>query len=380
MQTFLAGLVPEMRKVKMDKITNAVKHFKLCGEIKEFIPYGSGHINDTFRIVCIDKNNNDRKRKYILQSVNNQVFKEPKKVMENIERVTSYLLSLANEEREVLTLIPTIDDKTYYEDENGYFWRMYDFINDSICIDRIESDEDFYQSAVAFGTFQRLLTNFPAETLHETIPNFHNTPIRYNDFLKALENDSFGRAANVKDEIDFIKERADFYNILLDNNKQGKLPLRVSHNDTKSNNVMLDINTRKPLCVIDLDTIMPGFSVTDFGDSIRFGASTAAEDEKDLSKVTLNVHLFEVYTKGFLKGCGGQLLDSEIMLLPEGSKMMTIECGIRFLTDYLSGDTYFKTSYPEHNLDRCRTQLKLVSEMEKNWDTLKGIVKQYCKA
>lgn len=377
---FLAGLVLEMRKVKMDKITNALKHFKLCGEVKEFIPYGNGHINDTFLIVCIDKNNNDRNRKYILQSVNKQVFKEPKKVMENIERVTSYLLPLANEAREVLTYIPTIDDKSYYEDANGCFWRMYDFINDSICIDRIESDEDFYQSAVAFGNFQRLLTNFPAETLHETIPNFHNTPIRYNDFLKAVENDSFGRAANVKDEIDFIKERADFYSILLDNNKQGKLPLRVSHNDTKSNNVMLDINTRKPLCVIDLDTIMPGFSVTDFGDSIRFGASTAAEDEKDLSKVTLNVHLFEVYTKGFLKGCGGQLLDSEIMLLPEGSKMMTIECGIRFLTDYLSGDTYFKTSYPEHNLDRCRTQLKLVSEMEKNWDTLKGIVKQYCKA
>lgn len=377
---FLAGLVLEMRKVKMDKITNALKHFKLCGEVKEFIPYGNGHINDTFLIVCIDKNNNDRDRKYILQSVNKQVFKEPKKVMENIEKVTSYLLPLANEAREVLTYIPTIDDKSYYEDENGCFWRMYDFINDSICIDRIESDEDFYQSAVAFGNFQRLLTNFPAETLHEIIPNFHNTPIRYNDFLKAVENDSFGRAANVKDEIDFIKERADFYSILLDNNKQGKLPLRVSHNDTKSNNVMLDINTRKPLCVIDLDTIMPGFSVTDFGDSIRFGASTAAEDEKDLSKVTLNVHLFEVYTKGFLKGCGGQLLDSEIMLLPEGSKMMTIECGIRFLTDYLSGDTYFKTSYPEHNLDRCRTQLKLVSEMEKNWDTLKGIVKQYCKA
>ncbi len=360
----------------MEQIAKAVKNFKLCGDVRGFIPYGNGHINDTFKVVC-DNGANDRE--YILQSVNNNVFKEPEKVMENIEKVTKYIRPFVKEDREALTLVPTIYGKTFYKDENGYFWRMYDFITDSVCIDRIESDEDFYQSAVAFGNFQRMLTDFPAETLHETIPNFHNTPSRYNDFLKALEEDKCGRAEGVKKEIEFIKARKDFYSVLIDSNKEGKLPLRVSHNDTKSNNVMLDATTRKPLCVIDLDTIMPGFSVTDFGDSIRFGAITAAEDEKDLSKVNLDLHLFEVYTKGFLEGCGDQLLDTEIMLLPEGSKMMTIECGMRFLTDYLVGDTYFKTHYPEHNLDRCRTQLKLVAEMEKHWDDMKNIVKQYCK-
>lgn len=361
----------------MEQIANAVKHFSLCGEVRGFIPYGNGHINDTFKVVCNDENNIDRE--YILQSVNNNVFKEPQKVMENIEKVTTYLRQFVEDEREVLSLIPTLDGKTYYEDENGFFWRMYNFITDSVCIDRIESDEDFYQSAVAFGNFQRMLTNFPAETLHETIPNFHNTPSRYRDFLKAVEEDKCGRAASVKEEIEFIKAREAFYSVLLDSNKEGKLPLRVSHNDTKSNNVMLDAKTRKPLCVIDLDTIMPGFSVTDFGDSIRFGANTAAEDEKDLSKVQLDLHLFEVYAKGFLEGCDGQLGDDEIMLLPEGAKMMTIECGMRFLADYLAGDTYFKIHYPEQNLDRCHTQLKLVAEMEAHWDEMKNIVKQYCK-
>ncbi len=361
----------------MEQIANAVKKFKLCGFVRGFIPYGNGHINDTFKVVCNDENNNDVA--YILQAVNSNVFKEPKKVMENIERVTTYLRKFAKEDREVLSLIPTVDGKVYYEDENGYFWRMYNFIGDSVCIDRIESDEDFYQSAVAFGNFQRMLSDFPADTLHETIPNFHNTPKRYKDFLAAVNEDKCGRAAGVSKEIEFVKSRESFYSILLDANKAGNLPLRVSHNDTKSNNVMLDAKTHKPLCVVDLDTIMPGFSVTDFGDSIRFGASTAAEDEKDLSKVRLDLHLFEVYAKGFLEGSGGQLTNEEIMYLPEGSKMMTIECGMRFLADYLSGDTYFKTDYPEHNLDRCRTQFKLVAEMEEHWDEMKNIVKQYCK-
>lgn len=224
-----------------------------------------------------------------------------------------------------------------------------------------------------------MLDEFPAERLYETIPDFHNTPKRYENFLKAVENDYKSRAKNVLSEIEFINDRKDFYSILIDNNKRGELPLRVSHNDTKCNNVMLDEKTHQALCVIDLDTIMPGFSVTDFGDAIRFGASTASEDEKDLSKVNLSIEMFKAYTKGFLKGCGGKLPDSEIMLLPEGAKMMTIECGMRFLTDYLEGDTYFKTAYPNHNLDRCRTQLKLVASMEEHWDELKEIVKQYCK-
>ncbi len=366
-----------MRKANLEQISNAINNFKLCGNVRGAIPYGNGHINDTFKIITVEDDGTEHL--YILQSVNNNVFKKPEQVLANIESVTNYLKGIVESPREVLVLAKTYNDTTYYKDKDGYFWRIYDFVTDSICLDRVDDTEDFYQCALAFGKFQKYLTDFPADTLYETIPDFHNTPKRYENFLKAVEEDKMGRAASVKEEIEFVKARKEFYSVLLDSNKEGKLPLRVSHNDTKSNNVMLDSKTRKALCVIDLDTIMPGFSVTDFGDAIRFGASTAEEDEKDLSKVNMDINMFEIYTKGFLDGCDGQLPDSEIMLLPEGAKMMTIECGMRFLTDYLEGDTYFKTHYPEHNLDRCRTQLKLVADMESKWDKMKAIVKAHCK-
>ena len=366
-----------MRKANLEQVVNAIRNFDLKGKVMGCLPYGNGHINDTFLLICVDEDG--KERKYVLQSVNNNVFKKPEQVMQNIEKVTEYLRNVVSDPREVLTLVKTFNGQTYYKDKDGRCWRVYDFVTDSVCIERIEEISDFYQCAVAFGKFQRYLTDFPAETLYETIPDFHNTPKRYENFLKAVEEDKCGRLASVKEEVEFVKARKDFYSVLLDSNKEGKLPLRVSHNDTKSNNVMLDEKTHDALCVIDLDTIMPGFSVTDFGDSIRFGASTADEDEKDLSKVSMSLDMFKVYTEGFLEGCGGQLPDSEIMLLPEGAKMMTIECGMRFLTDYLEGDTYFKTSYPEHNLDRCRTQFKLVADMEEKWDEMKNTVKQFCK-
>lgn len=361
----------------MEQITNAILNFKLNGYPRSVTPYGNGHINDTFLVICVDDEGNSYR--YILQAVNSNVFKIPSQVMENIVKVTDFLKEVAESPREVLVVVRTFSDGIHYKDKDGYFWRMYEFVEDSICLDRPENIEDFYQCAVAFGKFQRYLADFPADTLHETIPDFHNTPKRFNDFLNAVNADKCGRVASVQKEIDFIKERAEFYSVLIDSNKNGTLPLRVSHNDTKSNNVMLDYETHKALCVIDLDTIMPGFSVTDFGDAIRFGASTAAEDEKDLSKVSMDIEMFRIYAKGFLEGCAGQLLDSEIMLLPEGAKMMTIECGMRFLADYLEGDTYFKTAYAEHNLDRCRTQLKLVADMEEKWQQMKDIVKEYCK-
>ena len=366
-----------MRRTDLEQILNAIKNFKLEGKVRGCIPYGNGHINDTFLIVTDDKKG--QKCRYILQSVNNNVFKEPVQVMKNIEKVTEYLKGIVSNPREVLNLVPTYNGSSYYMDRDGYCWRIYDFVTNAICVERPDDMKDFYQCAVAFGKFQRYLTDFPADTLYETIPDFHNTPKRYNDFLNAVEKDVCSRAAGVQNEIKFLKERKDFYSILLDRLEEGKLPLRVSHNDTKSNNVMLDAVTHEALCVIDLDTIMPGFSVTDFGDAIRFGASTAEEDETDLSKVSLDVNMFEIYTKGFLEGCGGELPVEEVMLLPEGAKMMTIECGMRFLTDYLQGDTYFKTEYAEHNLARCRTQFKLVQEMEKHWDELKSIVEKYCK-
>lgn len=355
---------------------NALEHFKTSGILKSCEPYGNGHINDTYSAAY--KTDNGEKR-YILQAVNTDVFKEPDKLMSNIEKVTAFLREKGCGERETLSLVKTRDDKAYYTDSDNNCWRMYDFIENSICLELPESNEDFYQCAVAFGRFQKFLDDFPVNELYETIPDFHNTPKRFADFIAAVERDALGRAKNVQDEIEFIKARSSFYSVLIDSERQGILPLRVSHNDTKSNNVMLDKATRKALCVIDLDTVMPGYSVTDFGDSIRFGASTAAEDEKDLSKVHFSLEKFKTYAAGYLDGCGGMLKNSEIMLLPEGAKMMTIECGMRFLADYLDGDTYFKTAYAEHNLVRCRTQLKLVSEMEENWDEMKNTVEGFCR-
>ena len=352
-----------------------IENFDLQGTFYSVNPYGNGHINDTFLAITMDEN---QSKKYILQKVNSNVFKRPEQVLANIEKVTAFLKVRAGSEREVLSLIPTKDGGTFIKDEHGDVWRMYDFIENSICLDIVDNEQDFYECAYAFGKFQRDLRHFPAETLYDTIPNFHNTPIRYGTFLRAVNVDKCKRAAGVKEEIDFVVARQDFYSVLIDAEERGELPLRVTHNDTKSNNVMLDKTTRKALCVIDLDTIMPGYSVTDFGDAIRFGASTAAEDEKDLSKVHFSLELFKSYARGYMAGCGGKLKPEEIMLMPEGAKMMTIECGMRFLTDYLEGDTYFKTAYPEHNLVRARTQFKLVKEMEEQWDKMKEEVKQYC--
>lgn len=360
--------------VSENQAIKIAEKFMLPGNIVSIKPYGNGHINSTFLIIC---NASDRTRRYILQEVNKNVFKNPERVMMNIEKVIAYLRERCTDQRSVMSLIPNEAGAFYYTDADGSCWRVFDFIENAVCLERPESDEDFRQCAVAFGRFQRDLNEFPAESLFETIPNFHNTPKRYADFLAAVEADVCGRAAGVEKEIDFLKERADFYSVLNDANSAGILPLRVTHNDTKSNNVMLDDETRHALCVIDLDTIMPGFSVTDFGDAIRFGANTAAEDEKNVALVSLDLDLYEAYADGFIEGCGGLLSKDEIMLCPEGAKMMTIECGMRFLADYLSGDTYFKTSYPEHNLVRCRTQLALVADMEAKWEQMKKIIEKY---
>lgn len=352
-----------------------VSKFRIDDSIRSVESFGNGHINHTFVVNAVNMCGYDKR--YILQAVNKNVFRDGEGLMSNVEKVTSYLRPTAEDPRSVMNIIPTVDGKNCYTDDEGTCWRVYDFIEDSVCLERVETPEDFYECAFGFGDFQRKLKDFPVDTLIEVIPDFHNTPKRYQTFLKAVEEDVCGRAASVKAEIDFVISEEAFYSVLYDNLAAGKLPLRVTHNDTKINNVMLDAKTRKALCVIDLDTIMPGFSVNDFGDAIRFGANTAAEDEKDLSKVSLDLDLFDIYTKGFLDGCGGGLEESEVMLLPEGAKMMTIECGMRFLTDYLQGDVYFKTAYEGHNLDRCRTQLELVKDMNRKWDQMKAIVKKY---
>ena len=254
---------------------------------------------------------------------------------------------------------------------------MHPFVEGTVCLQAVEDPEQFYQSAVAFGNFQRLLAGYDASTLHETIAKFHDTRNRFANFKKALEADACGRARDVQPEIDFVLAREKDCAVLMDQLEAGKLPLRVTHNDTKLNNILMDKKTGTGICVIDLDTVMPGLALNDFGDSIRFGANHCAEDEKDLSKVNFDLDLFEIYTKGFLEAAGDALTAAEKENLPWGAKLMTLECGIRFLTDYLEGDHYFRVHREGQNLDRCRTQFKLVSDMEANWDKMSAIVAKY---
>ena len=327
--------------------------------------FGHGHINHTLKVVT------DTGDIYILQKINKYVFKDPVKLMENAAAVTEFLRKKVERPENALEFIPTADGSFCYEDPQGEFWRMYRFVG-GFCLEAPESPEDFYQSAIAFGQFQYQLADFPAETLTETIPEFHNTIDRYRIFRDVLERDPMGRAAEVRQEIQFLLDREDRAGTLQRMRESGELPLRVTHNDTKLNNVLLDKNTRTPLCVLDLDTVMPGLSAYDFGDSIRFGAATAAEDEKDLSKMTVDLDLFRIYTEGFVKACP-TLTPMELKMLPMGAWTMTLEVGLRFLTDYLDGDHYFKTAYAGHNLDRSRTQLKLVWDMEQKWAKMEEI-------
>lgn len=361
-------------------VKEAVDNIAFEGEFIDLKPYGSGHINDTFLLRYRLDNGNEEK--YILQRINQNVFKNPREVMENVDAVTSFIrqkLILEGKDpmRETLNIIKTHNNDVVFEDSSGEFWRGYYFIKDSLGLEVVEKPEHFYQSALSFGVFQSQLADFPAHTLHATIKDFHNTPKRFETFKKAVEEDVMNRAQNVRKEIEFVKDREAFTHTLRNLYEKGALPLKVTHNDTKLNNVLFDKETEKGLCVIDLDTVMPGFSLDDFGDSIRFGATTGAEDEPDLSKVNFSLELYDLYTKGFLEGADGSLSDLEVSLFPEGAKMMTLECGMRFLTDYLQGDVYFKTAYDNHNLDRTRTQFKLVQDMEEQWDAMKAVSEKY---
>ncbi len=340
----------------------------------ECIPWGDGHINDTYRVTGL--NGAGEEKHYILQRINTTIFRDVDQVMQNIQGVTSFLRGFAGDPREVMQLVCTREGSAYYRDAQGGCWRLYIFVEDSLCLKTPESTEDFRQCALAFGRFQNMLKDFPVEQLSETIPDFHNTPKRFARLMDAVARDPLGRAAQVRQEIAFAVAREDFYSILTDLNAKGVLPTRVTHNDTKINNVLLDKDTRRALCVIDLDTVMPGLAANDFGDSIRSGAVTAKEDEADLSKIHLDLTMYRAFLEGFLEGCGGQLTPEEIRCLPIGAKMMTAECGIRFLTDYLEGDTYFKIHYPEHNLVRCRSQFKLVADMEAKWEQMTALTAQ----
>ena len=344
--------------------------FRLNGRPVSCDPYGEGHINLTFLAVT------DTGKRYILQRLSRAAFHDIPGLMGNVAAVTEFLAARSPDPRSSLHLIPTLDGRSFCRDSEGEFWRVYDFVEDSLCLQTPETPEDFYQSAVAFGQFQCRLRDFPAETLCETIPNFHNTPDRYRKFHLAADADAAGRLSSVLPEVRFLLEREEKAGTLQRLREGGELPVRVTHNDTKLNNVMLDAVTRKALCVIDLDTVMPGLVAYDFGDSIRFGASTAPEDEKDLSRVEMSLDLYETYARGFIPACGG-LTAAELESLPLGAWTMTLENGLRFLTDYLEGDHYYHITRPEHNLDRCRTQLKLVSDMEQKWDPMTAIIRSF---
>lgn len=329
--------------------------------------FGHGHINSTFKVTT------DTGAEYVLQRINKYVFKNPIWVMNNASSVTNYLRQRVADPRMTLHFIPNTQGEYYFRDAEGEFWRMYDFVG-GFSLDTPETDEDFYQSALAFGRFQQMLSDYPAYTLFETIPNFHNTVDRYAQFKESVGIDSVGRVQQVQADIDFLLEREALGSTLQKMLQVGLLPLRVTHNDTKLNNVLLDKETRKSLCVLDLDTVMPGSSLYDFGDAIRFGAATALEDEPDTSKMKLNLHMFEVFTRGFLEAAPS-LTAMEVVMLPMGALVITLEQAVRFLKDYIDGDLYFnKIAYPEHNLVRARSQMALVADMQQKWAEMNRIV------
>ena len=348
---------------------NLAANFRLDGHPVRYEPLGEGHINSTYLLV------DDRGSRYAFQKINDSIFKDVPALMENIRLVTEYQRTIDPDPRHSLILIPAKDGRCFYQDETGYY-RVYRFVENTVCLQKVETKQEFFLSAQAFGAFQNQMAGFDASRLSETIPKFHDTFNRVNNLRIAAEKDVKGRFKEVRAEYEFAMARAEEAKQMLSLLDEGRLKLRVTHNDTKLNNVLFDAATRKPICIIDLDTVMPGLAANDFGDSIRFGAATAAEDETDLSKMTLSLSLYEAYVKGFLGACGSKLTPDEIRTLPMGAKMMTFECGVRFLTDYLDGDIYFRTHREKHNLDRCRTQFKLVSEMEANWKQMTEIIEK----
>lgn len=338
--------------------------------------YGNGHINDTYLV--------NHTKKYILQKINTDIFQNPQRLMENIAAVTDFIRKKVkaaggNPDRETLTVIRTVDGKNYYKAEDGSYFRMYNFVENAVSYDTITDPAQFYHAARAFGRFQRMLSDFPAATLDETIPNFHNTRSRFEDFQAAVKADLESRAAGVRREIQFVLDREKYADVVNDAMADGSVPVRVTHNDTKLNNVLLDPVTYEGVCVIDLDTVMPGSALFDFGDALRFGANHGAEDDTDLDNVYCDLHLFEQFTKGFLEELGPELTSREIELLPFSAVLMTYECGMRFLGDYLNGDVYFRIHRPGQNLDRARSQFKLAADMETKLDEMAAIVRKYRK-
>jgi aminoglycoside phosphotransferase (APT) family kinase protein len=351
----------------------AARAFQMNGELSSIAAYGSGHINDTY---CAVFDQRGVPARFIVQRINTAIFKNPAALMENIQRVTSHLAAkLAGEpdrERRVLTLIPTRDGRACHIDAGGGYWRAYRFIEGARAYDAVESPQQAFQAARAFGEFQKLLVDLPAPRLHDTIPDFHSTPKRFAAFELAVVADVSNRAENARAEIELAFARQSMVSVLLD----ASLPERITHNDTKFNNVLLDDATGEGLCVIDLDTVMPGLALYDFGDMVRTTTSTAIEDERDLSRVTMQFPMFDALLRGYLSSAGSFLTKEESAHLAFAGKLITFEQGLRFLTDYLAGDTYYKVNRNGQNLDRCRTQFKLVESIEQQEEQMNLLMTQ----
>ena len=364
-------------------IKHVLKQFCFQGKFQDAEELTSGNINNTFRLRYLLPDGSSRS--YVLQQINTYVFKKPEEVMSNVHRVTEHVekaLKTAGEDvsRHVLRLISTKSGAYMYRDNENRCWRAYDYISGAIAYDRPEKPEHFMECGRAFGNFQKMLFDFPAEELYETIPDFHNTKKRFYDFVAAVARDQAGHVRFLEKEIDFFFDRRKMMSQAVDMIERGELPLRVTHNDTKMNNVMLDSKTGEGLCVIDLDTVMAGSVIYDYGDAVRFGASTAAEDEPDTSKIHLDMDLFRAFTRGFISEVQGSLTESELRMLPLGIKVMTCELAMRFFTDYIDGDLYFKVRSPEHNLIRAHAQMKLLEDIEDKYDELCAITEELIQA
>ena len=358
-------------------LQSIASRFQFRGPMRSAVPYGSGHINDTYKVTV---GQGGQPVNYILQRVNHRVFPRVPELMRNIQRVTEHVrrqlaaIPGSDPSREALTLIPTIDNDCFCQDDDGNFWRAYIFIEHARTYDTATDTAQALQAARAFGAFQGMLMDLPGGPLFETIPDFHHTPRRFERLQAAIQADVNNRAANAAPEIAFALERAASTATVVDGLAAGTLPWRVTHNDTKINNVMLDDADGRGVCVIDLDTVMPGSILYDFGDQVRTTTVSAAEDEQDLGKVQFRLDMFEALIRGYLETAGSFLNDEEIRLLPFSGRLITFEIGIRFLTDYLDGDVYFKTHRPGHNLDRCRTQFEKVRQMEEQEEAMNQLL------
>lgn len=357
-----------------EELASIAAMFNLYGDFVDGAPYGSGHINDTY---ALDYNQGGSRVRYILQRINHNVFKQPAPLQENIENVTRHLSNklgdAADSSRRRLTLIPTRDGENYSIDAEGNYWRVYLFIEGATTYDQIENSDQAYQAARAFGLFVNQLSDIPTR-LAETIPDFHNTPARFRVLKAAIEADEHNRAADVRPEIDYALAQEEIVGRLIDLHEAGRIPERVTHNDTKLNNVMIDDESGEGVCVIDLDTCMPGLSLYDFGDMVRTAARPTAEDERDLDKVVPDLEMFKALGRGYIETLGSVMTSDEKANLAFSAQLITFEIGIRFLTDYLQGDLYFKTERAGHNIDRCRTQFKMAREFADRMDEMEGYI------